>query len=147
MMPKVKYYEDRILKTLFESQTGPLPEPEPLKAVTEPASFLAALTGEEPAKRGSAHDPNDLEMGQEPENEIRVPSQVEQIQAAFEAEDFADAHDDVQELQQQRIAREALQQPEFEDEPQIEYEKTAQQALLERIIAVQERNRAQGISR
>ena len=148
MMPKVKYYEDRILKTLFESQTGPLPEPEPLKAVTEPASFLAALTGEEPAKRGSAHDPNDLEMGQEPENEIRVPSQVEQIQAAFEAEDFADAHDDVQEMQQQRIAREALQQqPEFEEEPQIEYEKTAQQALLERIIAVQERNRAQGISR
>ncbi|MCJ9670405.1 MULTISPECIES: type IV secretion system ATPase VirD4 [unclassified Neorhizobium] len=29
-MHKVKYYSDRILKRLFEAQTGPLPEPEPL---------------------------------------------------------------------------------------------------------------------
>ncbi len=29
-MHKVKYYSDRILKRLYEGQTGPLPEPEPL---------------------------------------------------------------------------------------------------------------------
>lgn len=29
-MPKVKFYEDRILKRVFEAQTGPLPEPDPL---------------------------------------------------------------------------------------------------------------------
>jgi type IV secretion system protein VirD4 len=29
-MDKVKYYSDRILKRLFDAQTGPLPEPDPI---------------------------------------------------------------------------------------------------------------------
>ncbi|WP_117195889.1 type IV secretion system ATPase VirD4 [Rhizobium terrae] len=49
-MRKIKYYSDRILKRLFDAQTGPLPEPEPLNghliepgpAVQQPAPQFGA---------------------------------------------------------------------------------------------------------
>lgn len=46
MLKKVRYYSDRVLKRIFESQTGPLPEPEPINlrfgaatSVSEPVAF------------------------------------------------------------------------------------------------------------
>jgi type IV secretion system protein VirD4 len=48
LIKKVKYYEDKILKKLFDNQSGPLPEPDPiinkppvLMAVTAPSPALA----------------------------------------------------------------------------------------------------------
>lgn len=51
MMPKVKYYADRHLKKIFESQTGPLPEPEALH-VPPPAAFTPA---HKPEQEPEAH--------------------------------------------------------------------------------------------
>lgn len=146
MMPKVKYYEDRVLKRIFESQSGPLPEPEPLNAITEPASFLAAFSAEGAAERRSASDPNELQTA--PDLDLGVHPQPSQTLVAFEAQELAVEDSDVQETEWHRIAREALEpEPEIYEEVEIKYEKTAQQALLERIVAVQERNRLQSSGR
>jgi type IV secretion system protein VirD4 len=86
VIPKVKYYSDRILRRLFEAQSGPLPEPEPI-----------ALHGIEPiavTNNGSAKASDseavknafDIEFDQEFDNHDRTNEEFAEQERALEEE-------------------------------------------------------------
>lgn len=127
-MPKVKYYEDRILKRIFESQTGPLPQPEPLQLTLEQPAFLAGLN--EPGKASeNTTEPAD-QNGESAPVETMPTHELLDDYGVEEDVDNADVHD--------------LDDP-FTEESDNDHVDTAgdtQRALLARVIALQERSQS-----
>ncbi|KAA3448004.1 type IV secretion system protein VirD4 [Mesorhizobium sp. SARCC-RB16n] len=55
-LDKVKYYCDRYLKPIFASQTGPLPEPDPIPLIAETTTFALVGSLSDPAAETSRGD-------------------------------------------------------------------------------------------
>lgn len=124
-MYKIKYYADRYLKSIFEQQKGPLPEPEPLDEASVQAIATNLLTGPVPPATSdeplspiddwsddvSKDDGGSEDRGLDPSNEAPDPAMESQMTNE-------------------------------EPEPSLRSKPAAfaaQQALLERIIALQQR--------
>ncbi len=138
---KVKYYSDRVLKRIFESQSGPLPEPEPIDTRPEyaPPSFAAA------APQPSAYDET---MDLDPFGDPVGPGGSDDPEAEYAQEDEdGDSGGDALDIDvQDRVDAFNKQTPQAElpgDEPRLSEEESralaAQQELLDRIIALQQR--------
>ena len=170
-MHKVKYYADRKLKRIFASQTGDLPEPDPIPLATE--TFHVALKAEPAPQPASPHpedlDDEDLEELAELEDEeeeegvdgvdFNAGEAVEgdAIDAAWDLDD--DDFDDDDPIEQDRKQRQVQELDRITRQQQASFVATrpqhptappsggasaleAQRELLQRIKAVQERNRA-----
>lgn len=59
LMPKVRFYKDKILKKLFENQTGDLPHPPPLKTIVQEFNEPAPDLKQEAAKHDDAAQQNE----------------------------------------------------------------------------------------
>ncbi|WP_217577455.1 type IV secretion system ATPase VirD4 [Mesorhizobium sp. GbtcB19] len=181
LMPKVKYYSDRVLKRIFEDQTGPLPEPEPIGSLgppameppSPPASERAASSGGGPdngvaTERFAADQAakNYLQAPVDPVVQYLDDYQVTAGQGADEqaADEQAMARE-YQFRQAQAAAEEqrrARNHPQADDDrhdhdqahhqvpapaPEPDPAMDAQRALLDRIIALQQRQNANALNR
>lgn len=127
-LPKVKYYADRSLKRVFARQSGPLPEPPPLQLqitpVPQPAPAAAAVpTPVKPAAVPPPAQPPPEAPAQAP----RVTRAQEAVTAAAEAV-----------AKQNARATPPTPPP---PAPQNAQALARQRDLLDRIIALQQRNR------
>jgi type IV secretion system protein VirD4 len=169
---KTKYYADRVLKRIFESQTGPLPEPDPIAPVMTPAAppLLAenepaadASSGggtdqtleadvpavQPPAKGGSAVeetmpvDPAVEKARLDARKAALIREQQQQQQAAENARLAEEARAAKNRIEAEETAEADSAAPDDADIPKpgkVAPAPTAQQALLDRIIALQQRN-------
>jgi type IV secretion system protein VirD4 len=139
---KVKYYSDRVLKRIFESQTGPLPEPEPIDTSAEYAlPDLSAPTAEPSDVHGTSADIDPFAQMAGPVGDTDLEGDDPQ------EEEDSDEGGDALDIDPQDGAG-AFDTPPPQvapsrDEPRLSEEEAralaAQQALLERIIALQQR--------
>ncbi len=79
MMPKVKYFEDRILKRIFQAQKGPLPEPEVLDLSASIADFSDLMEGGNQTRHDAvASQPEDLAITRDEETLEELAVEAEQ---------------------------------------------------------------------
>lgn len=165
-MHKVKYYSDRHLKRIFEGQKGDLPEPEPVPLVTE--TFQIALKRETDPQSANTEPDNiedeyledleNFEGDQDGFDGLDVDDvKEEEFDAVWDGDDDLDDDDDPIDLEQkQRQATEldriTRQQTAVAQAGHRTVQASggggggasaleAQRELLQRIKAVQERNR------
>jgi len=157
-MPKVKYYSDRFLKPIFDAQTGPLPEPEPidlqqaflpLTPLTQPSAGHKDTTASiqpnsdlieierAPVEDDKLTESNGIGPLQQP---ISPPEVIEASPADFEElEEEEDVHDEDDEMEwspDSPISDVVVDQgPPIEDTVELE----AQRRLLDTIIGLQKR--------
>jgi len=163
LLPKVKYYSDRFLKRIFEGQTGPLPEPEPIvrpAATPLPVQQTAeagggASTDSAGGVDGAIADGPAVNPGQEtktyfdsePDEEYRILKaaderavvneyQRRQVDEAVSKQLWAE--DELDSYAPNRPDSQASKSA-TASEPEKDEALTAQRALLERIIALQQR--------
>lgn len=164
MMPKIKYYSDRVLKRLFEGQKGPLPEPEPLD-LSAHATAAPVVTIQEQAGQGSAGGDGGFDQGfgtepaeSGPSPYYNAPAEAYAgINAAAQARQNAEqafaAQQDAMERQRQFEEAAARQSQQVATSNVVPFdppqppppELAAQKALLDRIIALQQLNGTHGI--
>ncbi len=139
---KVKYYSDRVLKRIFESQSGPLPEPEPIDTG---AAYAAPDLSAAAAKRADVYDAG-IGTDTDPSGQIAAPVEDANPEAEYPQEDGdsdggGDALDiDLNEWGGASDAQAPQVEPSPEETRLSEEEAralAAQQALLDRIIALQ----------
>lgn len=162
-MPKVKYYEDRILRRIFESQTGELPEPEPISFTAEsfriaPKEATAERNGNEPVAgdvnhpiadvEAEDHDGQfDIDLDDDLENESVQPNVDRDWD---EEDDLDDEGDEMGQTQHSaelaRIVQEQANRGRAEETAHahqpVGVSREGQRILLQQIKSVQERNRA-----
>lgn len=139
-MPKVRYYEDRILRTIFAAQRGDLPEPEPVQLVngssifdgmfqtTDPVSgpSVEEETDKAPVEAGGkvAEEDADIESSVLPDDKsmLNQPDDDEDdwLSAAYDEQDVGEGDQD----------------------QGVQVDMSKNYALLEQVIALQKRNRA-----
>ena len=156
MLKKVKYYSDRLLKRIFDSQSGPLPEPDPVdpSLAYNPAQSLqpAAATDASEHLVPSAEEPPSGGTGQ---GSAELPSDGADVMGSskkFDPDDWpaemitapssggGDGPGTI-EFEQQPEATRVPRAAEEIEEGQAEVDALAKQrALLDRILALQQRS-------
>jgi type IV secretion system protein VirD4 len=143
-MKKIKYYSDRILKPLFEAQTGPLPEPEPISAVAAPAPPLAAPQRAADSESSAAGDEQTLDtevLAEGPQSEAH--NAIDDIDY-FASPDEDQPNEDYNELERQRQAQDDRDRTELDrlrqaqEEHAIAEEKLAAQRSLQEQMSDEE---------
>jgi type IV secretion system protein VirD4 len=127
---KVIYYRDRMLKRLFESQTGPLPEPEPLIPLPDPPP---ASKSQEIAEKPLSSPEGAPASGENGSDDLTLDLNGKRIES--HAAGLADLGADGLALSAEAAAG--------QEHPAM----TAQRALLEKIMALQELRTGAGASR
>ncbi|RWB08509.1 MAG: hypothetical protein EOQ39_35225, partial [Mesorhizobium sp.] len=168
LIHKVKYYSDRTLSRIFESQTGPLPEPEPIGHCGTPAEPQPrpAHERDQAGDAGGAADhafgvgqanhfaTDDVDVGQDEKYYDVADHYSEEHRLEHKADDAA-----LDEESRHRLVHEAIDKQWLEEdgedhglegaqapraqpmpEPEEDHALNPQRELLDRIIALQERN-------
>jgi type IV secretion system protein VirD4 len=135
---KVKYYSDRVLKRIFESQSGPLPEPEPIDTG---AAYAAPDLSAAAAKRPDVYDAG-IGTDTDPSGQIAAPVEDANPEAEYPQEDGdSDGGGDALDIDLNEWGGQAPQVEPSPEETRLSEEEAralaAQQALLDRIIALQ----------
>lgn len=162
MLKKVKYYSDRLLKRIFDSQSGPLPEPEPVdpNLAYNPASSL--LVPDTPSTKPSDDPQRSSPEEHFPPDDGRIDDKDKPMSDGADAMGSSDKFDpadwtgdvmastpaggdggaDSVELEQAAARRGkpvAQIQEETETTEAEMHALAAQQALLDKILALQQR--------